>query len=67
MNLTTALPDVIKSPALTAEWKNALEQVERGELPDTAFMDGIKAPASGLIPEHTANTRRCLPKRQAAK
>ena len=40
-HLIAVLPDVIKSPALTAEWESKLKQVERGELSADSFMDGI--------------------------
>ena len=37
VNLIAVLPDVIKSPALTAEWESMLKQVERGEMTADAF------------------------------
>lgn len=52
----TVLPEMIKSPTLTAEWENQLKQVERGELPNTAFMNGIAEMVTNLVSEHsTAN------------
>lgn len=54
INLITVLPDVIKSPALTAEWESKLKQVERGELSDTGFMKGIEELTCSLVKANTA-------------
>ncbi len=43
------LPELITSPALTAEWENKLKQVERGELVAADFMAGIAALSSQLV------------------
>jgi len=53
-NLIAVLPEIIKSPALTAEWEARLKQVERGELEAAAFMEGIASLARGLVETHTA-------------
>lgn len=49
VSLITVLPDVVKSPALTAEWEAKLKQVERGELEAGAFMEGIAAMTRDLV------------------
>ena len=49
MKLTTVLPDVVKSPKLTADWENALTLVAKGEMEMDAFMDGIEAMISDLV------------------
>jgi len=54
INLIAVLPDNIKSPLLTADWEQKLKQIERGELSDSAFMDGISALISGLVAAHNA-------------
>ena len=41
MKLITVLPDVVKSPKLTADWGNALTLVAKGEYSKEEFMDGI--------------------------
>ena len=41
MKLITVLPDVVKSPKLTADWENALALVAKGEYSMEEFMDGI--------------------------
>ena len=41
VNLITVLPEVIKSPALTADWESRLMLVEKGELSAFDFMVGI--------------------------
>ena len=54
VNLIAVLPDVIKSPALTAEWESMLKQVERGEMTADAFMEGIAGLIRDLIRQNTA-------------
>jgi DNA topoisomerase-3 len=49
INLIGVLPEVIKSPILTAEWEAKLQQVEHGELSASGFMDGIIKLTNGLI------------------
>ncbi|MDL2287416.1 DNA topoisomerase 3 [Eubacteriales bacterium OttesenSCG-928-G02] len=51
-NLITILPDALTSPLLTAQWENKLKQVERGELPDSEFMDGITAYIKTIVAEN---------------
>ena len=49
MKLITVLPDVVKSPKLTADWENALTLVAKGELPMEDFMADIESMVSELI------------------
>ena len=49
MKLITVLPDVVKSPKLTADWENELTQVSKGEVSAGQFMSGIKAMVSDLV------------------
>ena len=49
MKLNTVLPDVVKSPKLTADWENELTQVSKGEVSAGQFMAGIKAMVSDLV------------------
>lgn len=49
MKLITVLPDVVKSPKLTADWENELTQVSKGEVSAGQFMAGIKAMVSDLV------------------
>ena len=49
MKLNTVLPDVVKSPKLTADWENELTQVSKGEVSAGQFMSGIKAMVSDLV------------------
>ena len=53
-HLIAVLPDVIKSPALTAEWESKLKQVERGELSADSFMDGIFSLTQELVKQNQA-------------
>lgn len=50
--LIGVLPELIKSPALTAEWEHKLKQVERGELNAADFMAGIAALSSQLVKDY---------------
>lgn len=54
INLIAVLPEVIKSPSLTAEWESMLKQVERGEITANAFMDGIAKLVRDLIQQNSA-------------
>ena len=49
LKLITVLPDVVKSPKLTADWENALTLVAKGELPMEDFMAEIESMVSELI------------------
>ena len=49
VKLITVVPDVLKSPKLTADWENALTLVAKGELERTEFMNGIEIMVSELI------------------
>jgi DNA topoisomerase-3 len=53
-NLAAILPEDIKSPLLTAEWEQKLLDIQRGELTDSAFMDGIVSLARELAVSHSA-------------
>lgn len=49
VKLITVLPDVVKSPKLTADWENALTLVAKGEMESEDFMSGIELMVSDLI------------------
>lgn len=49
MKLITVLPDVVKSPKLTADWENALILVAKGEMGREDFMTDIETMVSDLI------------------
>lgn len=49
MKLITVLPDVVKSPKLTADWENALTLVAKGEMEREDFMADIETMISDLI------------------
>ena len=49
MKLITVLPDVVKSPKLTADWENALTLVAKGEMEREDFMDDIVEMVEELI------------------
>jgi len=53
-NLIAVLPDVLTSPALTAEWEEKLGQIEADELSDSDFMGSIAAMTRELVAAHTA-------------
>ena len=54
MKLITVLPDVVKSPKLTADWENALTLVARGEYSMQAFMDGIEDMVRDMVQKYHA-------------
>ena len=49
MKLITVLPDVVKSPKLTADWENELTLVSKGEVAAEQFMSDIKAMVTDLV------------------
>lgn len=50
--LIAVLPDVVKSPELTAEWENDLALIAKGEKQAEDFMDGIKEMVLDLVKNH---------------
>lgn len=53
-NLIAVLPELVKSPALTAEWEQKLKQVERGEQDSADFMAGITQLTAELVGQYGA-------------
>lgn len=49
MKLITILPDMVKSPKLTADWENTLSLVAKGEYPAEKFMSGIRTMVTDLV------------------
>ncbi len=49
MKLITILPDIVKSPKLTADWENSLTLVAKGEMKREDFMAGIEELVEELI------------------
>lgn len=49
VSLITVLPEQLQSPLLTAEWEYRLGEIERGELSQEDFMDGICAMLKELV------------------
>ena len=49
VKLITVLPDVVKSPKLTADWENALTLVSKGEYSMQEFMGGIEDMVKELV------------------
>jgi len=49
MKLITILPDVVKSPKLTADWENELTLVSKGEVAAEQFMSGIEVMVTDLV------------------
>ena len=49
IKLITVLPDVVKSPKLTADWENALTLVAKGEYSMQEFMEGIADMVKNLV------------------
>lgn len=54
VSLIAVLPEIIKSPALTAKWEHRLKQVERGGLSDAEFMAGIAELTVSLVKSNSA-------------
>jgi DNA topoisomerase-3 len=52
VKLMEILPDVIKSPMLTAEWENQLLQMEQGQVTEEDFMQSINELVVKLIQDY---------------
>jgi len=53
-NLIAVLPEALTSVKLTAEWENRLQLVERGELSECVFMDGIAEFTKSIVVSNSA-------------
>lgn len=51
-NVVVILPDVLKSPKLTAEWENTLMRIERREADGEEFLSGITKMVSDLVDQY---------------
>ena len=51
INLIRVLPEIVKSPQLTADWENTLSLVSKGGYPAKDFMEGIVLMVESLIDE----------------
>ena len=49
MKLITVLPEIVKSPKLTADWENDLTLVAKGELNLSTYMNGIQVMVQELV------------------
>lgn len=67
--LIEVVPDYLKSAALTAEWENKLLEMEKGNLTDQSFLEGIKGMVMLLISDcrklsseqtHKFDTRKAI-------
>lgn len=56
IKLITILPDVVKSPQLTADWENELVRVSKGERLADDFMDGITKMVRDLVATYSSVT-----------
>lgn len=54
INLVAVMPEHLKSPKMTAEWENTLMQIERGEVTDRSFLQGISNLVTNLVSTHTS-------------
>lgn len=54
VNLIEVVPDEVKSPKLTADWENVLQQIEKGEADDKAFLSEIKDYVQGLVEKYSS-------------
>ena len=52
ISLIEVVPDEVKSPKLTADWENVLQQIEKGEADDKAFLSEIKDYVRGLVEKY---------------
>ena len=53
IRLIKLIPDVIKSPKLTADWENSLLQMERGKCEPESFLEDIRGLVCNLVAEYS--------------
>lgn len=52
MNLLDVLPDIVKSPSLTADWENTLSEVSAGNASGKAFMQDIRNMVQRMVADN---------------
>ena len=52
MNLIDVLPDIVKSPSLTADWENTLSEVSAGKASGKAFMQDIRNMVQRMVADN---------------
>ena len=65
VKLITILPDVVKSPKLTADWENELILVSEGSEPMDEFMGGIKKMVEDLVATYKEVSNKDMFKKEA--
>ena len=53
VNLAVILPDMLKSPQLTAEWENRLTEIAKGNADPDEFMEGIAELTRELVKQYS--------------
>lgn len=53
MNLIDVLPDIVKSPSLTADWENTLSEVAAGRASGKAFMQKIRRMVQQMVTQNS--------------
>ena len=53
INLAVILPDMLKSPQLTAEWESRLTEIAKGNADPDEFMDGIAELTRELVKQYS--------------
>ena len=56
--LVQVLPEAVKSPKLTADWENALKQIEKGAISKEEFMSGITDMVKALVTKYGGAERK---------
>ena len=56
VELVKVLPEAVTSPAMTAEWENALLQIERGSASGEDFLNGIEKFTRDIVNEYRSVT-----------
>ena len=53
MNLIDVLPDIVKSPSLTADWENTLSEVSAGKASGKVFMQDIRNMVQRMVTDNS--------------
>lgn len=67
MKLITILPEMVKSPQLTADWENELVRVSKGEISMDGFMEGIELMVTSLVAQYKCISEKPMENNPFAK
>lgn len=59
-SLIAVVPEEIKSPSMTAEWENSLQNIEKGRSKDTEFMSDIESYVRNTVNKYNSKEKNTM-------